>query len=89
MDAWHMAGGPENQASPMFTPVCANPEPLRPQLCNGRLGVTVTDMLFSSLADTASLSSAGMFIDHHIEGVLSALVTRALVWGSPGPVIVP
>lgn len=62
----------QKQASLKFMPICANLEPLQPQVCNGRLAMVVMGVLFSLLSDTdtASLSSAGTFIDCRIEGVL-------------------
>lgn len=45
----------------------------------------VMGVLFSLLSDTdtASLSSAGTFIDCHIEGVLSALGNQSSCLGQP------
>ena len=75
----------QKQASLRFMPICANLEPLQPQLCNGRLAMIVMGVLFSLLTDTdsASLSSAGTFIDRCIEGVLSAFGNQSSCLGQP------
>ena len=79
--AWQTA---QKQASLVFMPICANLEPLQPQLCNGRLAMIVMGVLFSLLTDTdsVSLSSAGTFIDRCIE-VLSAFGNQSSCLGQP------